>query len=238
MTNPPVSSPPPPVSPSSPPPKKGTNVWVWVGVGCLVVVLLGLGTCYACGVFVKNKVEKFADNPAMSAAKLIVQANPELELVSTDDAAGTLTIRKKETGETITVNLSEIQEGKFSFTDDKGETAAINLGAGESAKGLPDWIPVYPGASMRQMFSTSGQDGRSGSYMLTSIDTIDAVADFYERRFTAAGFITKRSSAAMGGAVSTTSVNAEDADEGRTVNVGLTDLGGNTQALITFSEKN
>lgn len=239
MTTAPASPPPPPPPPpAAPPTKKGMSVWAWVGIGCLVVVLLGLGTCYACGVFVKNKVGKLAENPAMAAAELIVRANPDVELVSKDEEAGTLTIRKKESGETVTVNISEIQEGKFSFTDDKGETSSISLGAGESSRGLPDWIPTYPGATVRQLFSTSGEAGRSGSYMLSSIDTIDAVADFYERRLTAAGYVTKRSSAAVGGAVSTTSVNAEAKDERQTVNVGLTDLGGKTQALITFSEKN
>lgn len=214
------------------------GVWAWLGIGCLVLVLLGLGTCYACGMFVKNKVGKLADNPAMAAAELIVRANPEVELVSKDEAAGTLTIRKKKTGETVTVDISEIQQGKFSFTDDQGETASISLGGAESAKGLPDWIPVYPGATMRQLFSASGEEGRSGSYMLTSIDTIDAVADFYERRLTAAGYETKRSSASVGGSVTTTSVSAEAKDDRQTVNVGLTDLGGKTQALITFSDKN
>jgi hypothetical protein len=196
---------------------------------------------------VKNKVDTFAANPAMAAAELIVRANPEVELVSKDDTAGTITIREKDSGKVITVNISEIQEGKLSFSDDKGESASISLGGvsgagggeagGEAAKGLPEWIPAYPGATVRQMFSTSGAEGRSGSYMLTSIDTIDAVADFYEQRFERAGLETKRSSAAMGGAVNTASVSGDAADDRRTVNVGITDLGGQTQALITFSEK-
>jgi hypothetical protein len=247
----PVAAPPPP---SAPPAKKGLGIWAWLGLGCLVLVLLGLGTCYACGMYAKKKLGDVASdlekNPAMMAAELLVRANPEVELVSKDEAAGTLTIRKKATGETITVNISEIQQGKFSFTDEKGETSSVSLGAvaeavgvaeapsGEKSRGMPDWIPVAPGAQVRQLLSTTGGEGRSGTYILSSIDTLDAVGDFYERRFTAAGFETKRSSGAVGGAMSGTSISAESKDGRQTVNIGLTDMGGKTQALITFSDKN
>ena len=256
MTQPSATPPPPPPS-SVAPAKKGLGIWAWLGLGCLVVVLLGLGTCYACGMYAKKKLgdvaSDFEKNPAMMAAEMIVRANPEIELVSKDAAAGTLTIRKKDTGETMTVNISEIQQGKFSFTDEKGETSSISVGGvaealggataagavgGEKSRGLPDWIPTYPGGEVRQLLSSSGPEGRSGTYLLSSIDTLDAVADFYERRLTAAGYETKRSSGAVGGAVSGTSITAESKDDRQSVNVGLTDMGGKTQALITFSDKN
>jgi hypothetical protein len=64
-----------------------------------------------------RKAEK---NPAKAAAELFVRVNPEVELVSTDEQAGTMTIRIKETGKLATVTYADLAQGRFSVTSDDG----------------------------------------------------------------------------------------------------------------------
>ncbi|MGD9253716.1 MAG: hypothetical protein PVG92_07260, partial [Holophagae bacterium] len=161
------SSPAPPQQPA----KKGLPVWAWIGIGCGALIVLAMIVTMAGGFFIANKAKKFAaeieDDPqaaAMAAAKMIVKLNPEFEEVSSDKEAGTITIRNKATGEVITVNLEDIQEGKLSFTGDEGEVnidasqlddtgslrvtgedGEVIFSSGEATQAVPDWLPLYPG---------------------------------------------------------------------------------------------
>ena len=117
------------------------------------------------------------DNPIRTVAETAIRMNPEFELVSTDDAAGTITFRNVETGEEATLNFEDIAEGRFTMTTNEGEfsvdavapagepsrTGLTNDGAGGvtftgpdgqtrfggnvDLDDLPEWVPVYPGSS-------------------------------------------------------------------------------------------
>ncbi len=54
----------------------------------------------------------FEKNPERAAAELVVKFNPEYEKVSTDDEAGTMTIRAKD-GTVMTLSYEAIGEGRF-----------------------------------------------------------------------------------------------------------------------------
>src|SRR6185436_16840912 len=95
-----VASPPPP--PGAPAPKKGMGPLGWIAIGCGVIALIGILALAAGGWFVKRQVDKYKDNPTIAAAELIVRANPDLEVVSSDPKGGTLTIKNSKTGETVT----------------------------------------------------------------------------------------------------------------------------------------
>src|SRR4029453_8943126 len=109
-----------------PAPKKGMGVVGWLAIGCPGCLLLGLGSCFACGYYAKRKLGQFNEemqkNPEMAAAKLVVKMTPDLELVSADDAAGTLTVKNTKTGEVVTVSVADAKEGKFSVLSDMGTT--------------------------------------------------------------------------------------------------------------------
>src|SRR5262245_44092740 len=117
-------------------PKKGMGVWGWVAIGCGVVLLLCLGTCFATGMFVKHKIggmaSDFPKNPAKAAAELAIKMNPDVELVSSDDEK--MTVRDKKTGEEVTVNFADAKEGKFSFKTKEGETT-FDANAAKSGQG-------------------------------------------------------------------------------------------------------
>lgn len=67
------------------------------------------------GVWAANKAKElgvdFNENPEKAAAEMIVNLNPELEKVSSDDEAGTITFRNKDGGE-VTLTYKDIQEGR------------------------------------------------------------------------------------------------------------------------------
>ncbi|MBD3857556.1 MAG: hypothetical protein IFK92_13740 [Acidobacteria bacterium] len=149
--------------------KKGLPVWAWVGIGCGALMIVVLVVVMVGGFLLARKAKDFAaeleENPARTIARGIIMANPELEEVSADDEAGTITIRNTKTGETTTVNYDEITEGKLSFTTDKGEitvdaselkeSGTINITddeggvvfstGGAVSDDVEAWVPIYPG---------------------------------------------------------------------------------------------
>lgn len=116
-----------PVNP--PPPKKKMGVLGWVIIGCLgFLVVAGavfVGGAWFVGKKVKGVVEDFEQDPVRATAELAVQMNPELELVSVDEGAKTMTIREKATGNEVTVDWSQISQGQFRFEAD-GEEVTID----------------------------------------------------------------------------------------------------------------
>ena len=167
-------------------PKKGMSTFVKVLLGCGVLLLLGIGSCVVVsGYFLKKGVGKLSDfakemesNPdaaVVRAAELALRLNPEVDVVSSDPAAGTITVREKKTGKEVTFNLEDIKAGKFSIEAD-GEKANIDIDATEENGGqmkvvtdqgtavfgaggqkAPDWIPSYPGGRHRRPGEHRGQ---------------------------------------------------------------------------------
>lgn len=251
-----VQSPPPPPSygAPAPAPKKGLSPLAWVGIGCGVLLVLALIAVIAGGMFVKSKVEDFAENPEMAAVELMIKANPELELVESDREAGTMTIRNKQTNETITVNYEDIKEGRIEFETEEG-TSSIDMTGGEDggeftvtdANGqtstfsagtdtgsIPDWIPAYPGGEAQGAFAATGPDGNTGGFAVATSDSPTEVLDFYESKLEEAGFTVQKSTYTSGdGSGGTISAESENRQVG--VMVGTAD--GGTTATVTYTDK-
>ncbi|MEM8961194.1 MAG: hypothetical protein AAGD38_06940 [Acidobacteriota bacterium] len=116
----------PPAPPDAAPKRSGLPPLAWVAIGCGALVVIGGIVLLLGGMFVAKKVGDVAqdmeNNPAAAAAELIVKLNPELELIESDRDAGTMTIRNKQTGETLTADYSQIEQGNFSFDTGEGMT--------------------------------------------------------------------------------------------------------------------
>ena len=61
------------------------------------------------------------ENPVRAVAQLAIDGNPDLEIVDSDDEAGTFTVRNLQTGEVATLNFQDIADGKFTVTTEEGE---------------------------------------------------------------------------------------------------------------------
>lgn len=105
-----------PTPPASPPVKKGLSPLAWAGIGCGGVILLIVIAVIATGIWGMNKAKElgvdFQKNPEKAGAELVVSMSPEVEKISSDEEAGTMTIRTKD-GKVMTMNYNDIKEGKF-----------------------------------------------------------------------------------------------------------------------------
>jgi hypothetical protein len=256
VQSPPGVPPPPPPQPAAP--KKGLGPLAWIGIGCGVIIVIGL-IAMSAGVYLfKTKVvDPLQKNPGLTAAKLVVQANPDLDLVSEDDNAGTLTVHNKKTNETVTVNMNDIKDGKFKFTSDKG-SATLDVGkqgitvkaqdekgqestfvAGTGApKDLPAWLPVYPGGTIQAGFSTQSAQQSAQSFTIKTTDSADKVLAFYSDRLKAAGLtVQPTATLGVGGQTSTGTVIADAPDKSRQVRVVASSTADQTQVSVSYEEK-
>jgi hypothetical protein len=246
------------VDPLQSPPKKGMGPVGWIAIGCGVILVFGFIAAGSCMYYAKTKLEAFKKNPAKTAAEMVVRFNPDLEMVSEDEKAGTMTVKNKKTGETVTMNFDDIKEGKLKITtdkgtttvdtsggaaggtlkvtDEKGQTATFSSGSG-APKGMPSWLPVYPGASTQGSYSTDTADGHAGGFTLSTKDSVEQVADYYEKQLKAAGLTVSKNMMSTDNKTSGGSISGASADKKQEAAIFVTAVDGGAQATITFAEK-
>jgi uncharacterized protein YfiM (DUF2279 family) len=251
-----------PMTPPVPGQKKKISTLGWVGIGCGAIAILAIlaigATVAAGGWFLKKQANKFEDNPTLAAAELAVKMNPELEVVESDSDEGTLTIKNTKTGEVVTMNAKDIEEGKLTFTtkdgttvldgsstgdggtlkvtNEKGEEAVLSAGTG-APKNLPSWLPVYAGAKVEGSYDATTAEGRNAMFTVTSSDSVDQVAEFYQSQLEGAGLKVERSSYETAGNKAIMLVGKTE-DDKRTANVTVSSNEGQTQAMVNFGERN
>jgi uncharacterized protein YfiM (DUF2279 family) len=251
-----------PMTPPVPGQKKKISTLGWVGIGCGAIAILAIlaigATVAAGGWFLKKQANKFEDNPTLAAAELAVKMNPELEVVESDSDEGTLTIKNTKTGEVVTMNAKDIEEGKLTFTtkdgttvldgsstgdggtlkvtNEKGEEAVFGTSAG-APKNLPSWVPLYAGAKIQGSYDGTTAEGRNAMFTVNSSDSVDQVADFYQSKLEGAGLKVERSSFEANGQKTIMVVGTAE-DDKRMASVTVSTNEGQTMALVNFVEKN
>jgi hypothetical protein len=238
------------------PQKKGMGPLGWIAIGCGILFVLGAVVLGVGGYFAKKGLDKFSKNPGKTAAELLVRANPDLELVSTDDAAGTMTVRDKKNNKTVTMNFDDIKNGKFKMTtsegtttidasgangtgsmkvtDEKGQTATFGGGVPQN---LPSWIPTYPAGTATGSFAADNKDARSGAFTVTSKDDLAKVASYYESQLKAGGLTVEKNMISSNDKTTGGTITGTSADKKHTVNIIVSSSDTGTQAVITFEEK-
>jgi hypothetical protein len=228
----------------------------WVGVGCIVLLVLAGLAVGVMGWFAKRAVDKFAENPTMAAAELMVRANPDLELVSSDKKTNTITVKDKKTGEVTTFSAEDAKNGKFTIksdkgtatfdasggnglsvqsTDDKGQVSTFNAGAG-TPQNLPSWLPTYPGASVQGTLDTTNGEGRSATFTVSTKDDPAKVLDYYESQLKAAGLKVEKTTTTSNGQTGG-SVSGKNDDGKHEASVLVSSTTEGTQAFVSFTEK-
>ena len=248
---------------TNPQQKKGLPTLAWVAIGCGVIVVIMVLVLTVGGLFMAKKIKDvagdldFEDNPAMSAARLIVRMNPELEEVAVDEEAGTITVRHTDTGETVTVDIEDLKDGKISFTTDEGEvtieasgdpeegtlkvssgdeTWTLKTGVETSAE-VPDWVPVFPDTTTESTHSMNSDGRLSGGFQLQADDDVDTVVEFYRSRLDAMGFdvrVDRFSSEGDSGGV----VHGQEEASGRGVTAMIrSNEDGSTRVAVSYQEE-
>lgn len=250
-----VAQAPPPV-PNAPPPHAYAPQPVQPGIGMVppppvgaprrmspvvLVLLIVFGFFFLCvlglvgfGFFAARAIR---NNPGAVIAKLITAGNPNMEVVNTDNGAGTLTIRDRRTGKESTITFDQARNGHFSITanDDHGGNATVQFGG--AVNDLPSWVPKYPGAVNTGVFSAKGTDnngrGEGGSFTFTTSDPPRKVLDFYRDKAGELGLkVNMNTETGSGGMI----VAAEE-DEKRTLMATANTNGASTSVSITYGEK-
>lgn len=235
--------------------KKGLGTLAWIGIGCgllivIAFVVMSAGLWFG-GKMVKNVVEELEENPAKTIAKGIVMANPDLEMVETDDNEGTITVRVKETGEVATFDYSQIKEGKLSFessgskmtfdaegADEGGvftmetDEGTARVGAGDKA----DWFPDYPDAEdVQTAFTQEMGETSSGAFGFSTDDSAAEVMAYYSRELEADGFSVQENTSTQEGEIQSATLIASDENTKRNAQVTITPEGDVTRVLVSYS---
>lgn len=203
--------------------KKGLHPLAWVGIGCGVLVLIGVVVMVAGGMFVAKKVqdvaEDFEKNPALMTAKGIALVNPDIDLVDSNEADQTVTFKNVKTDEEFVISFEDIENGNLSwetsegtfgidasevqdggsvtFTGPDGETA--QFGAGNAAN-IPDWVILPDSAyEAESSFSMTNNDVTTGAIAAKSPDSVDDVKAFYQKAMEDAGYEVSLTSMSSGG---------------------------------------
>jgi hypothetical protein len=257
-------TPPPPIPPQFPqaaPPAKKSNVLLWVllGIGGLVlVVVLAIGA----GSFLLYRTVKKAgfdpdlmrSNPGLAMAKMATAFNPDAEVVSTNDRTGTVVIREKSTGKITTMKFDPDKKSLVMVGDDGNEVRINASGASGDSKGgsvevqgqdgsikfgaasgnaTPAWLPVYPGSAPQGTLSTQTPDGSQSTYAFKTGDAPAKVISYFQDQLKSAGFaVTLVSSGEQGGMV-----QGEDSVKKRHVLITAGASNEGTTGSITAIEK-
>ena len=241
-----------------PPKKKGLSPLAWVGIGCGALVLIAVVViAIVFGVAAKKGKDFLTDlgeNPTLVAAETMIKLNPDLELVESDRAAGTLTVRDKESGEQMTFNLADLEQGHLEAWTEEGEETSVTFRSGEggleieseqdgttsrlrfgaSAGEIPDWVPVYPGTEPASNFISATGEGTQGMFSLTTDDSPDDVLSWYSDEIEDLGMEPERSTFSTAG--SRGGLVSGEAG-GRQVNATVANQGEGTLVTVTFSDK-
>ena len=250
-------NPPPPLPPVVPQ-KKGLSGLAIAGIGCGALLLIGaIGAVVAVWTFApkaKKLADDFKNNPAKAAAMLAVKANPDLDLVNSDDAKGEITVRDKKSGKEVTMSFDEISQGKFRMRNADGEEVTIDgkagpdggrivvkgpdgqtvIGGDAGAIAPPDWVPAYPGAKPQGGGMKKDTANKvNGMFVGETGDGTAKVREFYETKLKAAGFETEATTSAVESSDSAVVTGRKDGGK-RTLNVMLNTDKGVTTIVITY----
>lgn len=240
-----------------PPPKKKSNLVVWVLAGCGTFVVLGVLAFMALSYFVWNKAKEFEKNPAFAVAKMMVSADPDIELVSADEEKGLITIKDKKTGEVLTVNLDDVENGKLTFKKNgqdaltfeakgdgsgggslevKAADGTARFGSG-SVDTLPDWLSAYPGSEPEGSYSGQFKEGKSGGFNFLTADAPDKVIGFYEQSLERAGLTVTTNMMQQSGKATAGFASGEDSEKKRTAYINAAAGDGGTRVNVVFTIK-
>jgi hypothetical protein len=234
-----------PPSPPLPPNKTSPIVWILVGVLCLMFLtasLVGVGAW-----FLAHKVRQAARNP-QSIVKTMLAMNPNVDVLSTDEGSGKITLKDRQTGKVVTMDFDQVKNGRISFQED-GKEAVVIQGDGQhgsvevkSADGTahigagslrtPAWVPVYAGSSPEGTYSVQNANEDSGHYLFKTKDSAAKVSQYYEDTLKTAGFTVSTL-----GESDTRIISAKTDSDKRTIVVTLGTDDGQTTVSVLFNEK-
>lgn len=218
------------------PARKKTSPLVWVLVALLGLFLLVAIGVVAGGFFLVHKAKQagldpslWEKNPGLAATKMITAANPDVQVLKTDEDKGTVTLRDKKTGKVYTIDFEAVKEGRINIQEEGGGTVSF----GGAAAKVPAWVPSYPGAKPEGTLSAQGGENEGGMFGFKTGDGAKKVLAWYEQSLKSAGFTTTLTDSGDG---SGGMIMAEDGSK-RTVMVTVGTEESQTGVQVTYGNK-
>jgi hypothetical protein len=245
--------------PPSLPPAKKSNLLVWILVGVGGLVCLATLTCGLGGYFLYRTVknagfdpELMKRNPGLAITKMAAALHPDMEVISTNNRTGSITMKDKSTGKVVTFKFDPDAK-TLVMTGDDGKQVKVGVtGDGTSSGGVdvqssegtmhfgasagnkaPAWVPVYPGSSPEGTFSAQTPDGDQNTFTFKSKDAAGKVLSYYQDQLKSAGFTVNLAAASDQGGM----LQAEDAAKKRSLMVTLSASSEGAQATVIAVEK-
>ncbi len=220
-----------------------TSPLIWVLVILVGLFVLGGIAIVGAGYFVVHKArqagldpELMQRNPGLAFSKLIAAANPDVEVLKTDDSAGNITLRNRKDGKVITLSFDDLKNGKFNMRafDENGKSATVEFGGDVK---LPAWVPEYPGSKPVTTFAARGdsndEQGEGGNFSFTTSDAAEKVVAFYQDKLREQGL--KAEFTASGGEGGMVVASNEDNTRSMQIIVGKSD--NQTSVNVTYGRK-
>jgi hypothetical protein len=109
---------------------------------------------------------------------------PDLEVVSRDPAAGTVSVRQPSTGAEATWSLADIEAGRLSLTDAAGNLKEL----GAPAENRPAWLPLHePNQDARLIYQQNDATQNRGALAFATASSATEIIATYSSAATAAG---------------------------------------------------
>ncbi len=245
----------PPFPPPNQPKKGGAGKWILIG--CAGFILIGIIAVGVGGYYFYNKVgfdpALAKRNPALAAAKMAINLDPDKELVSIDEANNTLTVKDKRSGKTIILTFDQDKNGNITFKEksadgketsvsmDKDKGIEVTTPDGKATIGsganttLPDWVPQYPGAKIEGNFSTESDESIGKTYSFKTNDSMQQVISFFEDKLKAQGWKVSKSTSEVNGK-NYANLSSNDGNYKRFVVVGANEQDGGIYVTVTSQE--
>ncbi|HWZ43608.1 MAG TPA: hypothetical protein VNW97_09020 [Candidatus Saccharimonadales bacterium] len=241
----------PPVAPA-----KKSNVLLWILGGCGTLILICIIAVAGFSFWAMNKAKQAGidpelakKNPGLVGARMAVAMNKDLEMVSSNDAAGTIVVRDKRTGKVTSMKFDP-EKKTMVIVDENGKEGTITLNSGNVEMKGPDgtvkigantdkapaWVPVYPGASPQSVLSASAEGEQTGTAGFTTPDSTEKVMSYYGDQLKSGGFKVSTTSNTTDGKVAGI-VNGEDKVGKRSVLVTATPDDKGTNVSVSFTIK-
>ncbi len=227
----------------APAPARKTNPIVWVLVILLGLFVLGGIAVVGAGIFVVHKArqagldpELLRSNPGLAVSKMVAAANPDVEVLKTDDSAGTITLRNRKDGKVITLSFDQIRGGNFSMRafDESGKAATVEFGGNVK---LPSWVPDYPGSKPVATFAARGdssdEQGEAGNFSFTTPDSPAKIISYYQDKLHELGMKAEFTAGAATGGM----IVAADDDNTRSMQIVVGGGENETTVNVTYGRK-
>jgi hypothetical protein len=244
--------------PPAPAKSSGAKILLWIIGGFAALVILVIVAVAGLGFYVVHKArqagmdpELMKKNPALAVAKMAVTANPDVQMISSDDSAGSMVVRDKKTGKVTTLKFDAAKKTMV-VIDDQGKEARItadtNAGTlqiqsadssmkiGGNADKAPPWVPVYPGVTAQSTMSIHEKGKQSGTFVFDSKDSPEKLMSFYADELTSAGMKVTRTTTSGNGSSGGMVAGSQDNDA-RSVVVTVSGESDGTKVSVTYSEK-